>query len=94
MKKKNLKTFAACLCLSCTLLTGTLPTQAAARTSVSQTAKSSFTVTNKKTHSGKGQASSSSSGYLEDPSRAATTITSRRQESQRQSQNQVPLLLF
>lgn len=62
MKKKNLKTFAACLCLSCTLLTGTLPTQAAARTSVSQTAKSSFTVTNKKTHSGKGQASSSSSG--------------------------------
>ena len=47
---------------SCTLLTGTLPTQAAARTSVSQTAKSSFTVTNKKTHSGKGQASSSSSG--------------------------------
>ena len=62
MKKKNLKTLAACLCLSCTLLTGTLPTQAAARTSVSQTAKSSFTVTNKKTHSGKGQASSSSSG--------------------------------
>ena len=46
MKKKNLKTFAACLCLSCTLLTGTLPTQAAARTSVSQTAKSSSTVTN------------------------------------------------
>ena len=41
---------------------GTLPTQAAARTSVSQTAKSSSTVTNKKTHSGKGQASSSSSG--------------------------------
>ena len=37
MKKKNLKTLAACLCLSCTLLTGTLPTQAAARTSVSQT---------------------------------------------------------
>ncbi|MFR6467497.1 MAG: transglutaminase domain-containing protein [Ruminococcus sp.] len=36
--------------------------QAAARTSVSQTAKSSSTVTNKKTHSGKGQASSSSSG--------------------------------
>ena len=62
MKKKNLKTLAACLCLSCTLLTGTLPTQAAAQTSVSQTAKSSFTVTNKKTHSGKGQASSSSSG--------------------------------
>ncbi len=62
MKKKNFKTLAACLCLSCTLLTGTLPTQAAARTSVSQTAKSSFTVTNKKTHSGKGQASSSSSG--------------------------------
>ena len=62
MKMKNLKTLAACLCLSCTLLTGTLPTQAAARTSVSQTAKSSFTVTNKKTHSGKGQASSSSSG--------------------------------
>ena len=62
MKKKNLKTFAACLCLSCTLLTGTLPTQAAARTSVSQTAKSSSTVTNKKTHSGKGQASNSSSG--------------------------------
>lgn len=62
MKKKNLKTFAACLCLSCTLLTGTLPTQAAARTSVSQTAKSSFTITNKKTHSGKGQASNSSSG--------------------------------
>ena len=62
MKKKNLKTLAACLCLSCTLLTGTLPTQAAARTSVSQTAKSSSTVTNKKTHSGKGQASSSSSG--------------------------------
>ena len=62
MKKKNLKTLGACLCLSCTLLTGTLPTQAAARTSVSQTAKSSFTVTNKKTHSGKGQASSSSSG--------------------------------
>ena len=62
MKKKNLKPLAACLCLSCTLLTGTLPTQAAARTSVSQTAKSSFTVTNKKTHSGKGQASSSSSG--------------------------------
>ena len=62
MKKKNLKTLAARLCLSCTLLTGTLPTQAAARTSVSQTAKSSFTVTNKKTHSGKGQASSSSSG--------------------------------
>nr|WP_294674118.1 transglutaminase domain-containing protein [uncultured Blautia sp.] len=61
MKKKNFKTLAACLCLSCTLLTGTLPTQAAARTSVSQTAKSSFTVTNKKTHSGKGQASSSSS---------------------------------
>lgn len=61
MKKKNLKALAACLCLSCTLLTGTLPTQAAARTSVSQTAKSSFTVTNKKTHSGKGQASSSSS---------------------------------
>ena len=56
MKKKNLKTLAACLCLSCTL------TQAAARTSVSQTAKSSSTVTNKKTHSGKGQASSSSSG--------------------------------
>lgn len=62
MKKKNLKALAACLCLSCTLLTGTLPTQAAARTSVSQTAKSSSTVTNKKTHSGKGQASSSSSG--------------------------------
>lgn len=62
MKKKNLKTLAACFCLSCTLLTGTLPTQAAARTSVSQTAKSSSTVTNKKTHSGKGQASSSSSG--------------------------------
>lgn len=62
MKKKNLKTLTACLCLSCTLLTGTLPTQAAARTSVSQTAKSSSTVTNKKTHSGKGQASSSSSG--------------------------------
>ena len=62
MKKKNLTTLAACLCLSCTLLTGTLPTQAAARTSVSQTAKSSSTVTNKKTHSGKGQASSSSSG--------------------------------
>ena len=62
MKKKNHKTLAACLCLSCTLLTGTLPTQAAARTSVSQTAKSSSTVTNKKTHSGKGQASSSSSG--------------------------------
>ena len=62
MKKKNLNTFAACLCLSCTLLTGTLPTQAAARTSVSQTAKSSFTITNKKTHSGKGQASNSSSG--------------------------------
>ena len=62
MKKNNLITFAACLCLSCTLLTGTLPTQAAARTSVSQTAKSSSTVTNKKTHSGKGQASSSSSG--------------------------------
>lgn len=62
MKKKNLKTLAACLCLSCTLLTGTLPTQAAARTSVSQTAKSSSTVTNKKPHSGKGQASSSSSG--------------------------------
>lgn len=62
MKKKNFKALAACLCLSCTLLTGTLPTQAAARTSVSQTAKSSFTVTNKKTHSGKGQASSSSSG--------------------------------
>ena len=62
MKKKNLKTLAACPCLSCTLLTGTLPTQAAARTSVSQTAKSSSTVTNKKTHSGKGQASSSSSG--------------------------------
>lgn len=62
MKKKNFKTLAACLCLSCTLLTGTLPTQAAARTSVSQTAKSSSTVTNKKTHSGKGQASSSSSG--------------------------------
>ena len=62
MKKKNLKTLAAYLCLSCTLLTGTLPTQAAARTSVSQTAKSSSTVTNKKTHSGKGQASSSSSG--------------------------------
>ena len=35
---------------------------AAARTSVSQTAKSSSTVTNKKTHSGKGQASNSSSG--------------------------------
>lgn len=62
MKKKNLKALAACLCLSCTLLTGTLPTQAAARTSVSQTAKSSSTVTNKKTHSGKGQASNSSSG--------------------------------
>lgn len=62
MKKKNFKTLAACLCLSCTLLTGTLPTQAAARTSVSQTAKSSSTVTNKKTHSGKGQASNSSSG--------------------------------
>ena len=62
MKKKNLKTLAACLCLSCTLLTGTLPTQAAARTSVSQTAKSSSTVTNKKPHSGKGQASNSSSG--------------------------------
>lgn len=62
MKKKNFKALAACLCLSCTLLTGTLPTQAAARTSVSQTAKSSFTITNKKTHSGKGQASSSSSG--------------------------------
>ena len=62
MKKKNFKALAACLCLSCKLLTGTLPTQAAARTSVSQTAKSSFTVTNKKTHSGKGQASSSSSG--------------------------------
>ena len=62
MKKKNFKALAACLCLSCTLLTGTLPTQAAAQTSVSQTAKSSFTVTNKKTHSGKGQASSSSSG--------------------------------
>ena len=62
MKKKNLKTLAACHCLSCTLLAGTLPTQAAARTSVSQTAKSSSTVTNKKTHSGKGQASSSSSG--------------------------------
>ena len=62
MKKKNFKALAACLCLSCTLLTGTLPTQAAARTSVSQTTKSSFTVTNKKTHSGKGQASSSSSG--------------------------------
>ena len=62
MKKKNLKTLAACLCLSFTLLTGTLPTQATARTSVSQTAKSSSTVTNKKTHSGKGQASSSSSG--------------------------------
>lgn len=62
MKKKNFKALAACLCLSCTLLTGTLPTQAAARTSVSQTAKSSSTVTNKKTHSGKGQASSSSSG--------------------------------
>lgn len=62
MKKKNLKTLAACLCLSYTLLAGTLPTQAAARTSVSQTAKSSSTVTNKKTHSGKGQASSSSSG--------------------------------
>lgn len=62
MKKKNLKIFAACLCLSCTLLTGNLPTQAAARTSVSQTAKSSSTVTNKKTHSGKGQASNSSSG--------------------------------
>lgn len=62
MKKKNFKALAAYLCLSCTLLTGTLPTQAAARTSVSQTAKSSFTVTNKKTHSGKGQASSSSSG--------------------------------
>ena len=62
MKKKNFKALAACRCLSCTLLTGTLPTQAAARTSVSQTAKSSFTVTNKKTHSGKGQASSSSSG--------------------------------
>lgn len=62
MKKKNFKALAACLCLSCTLLTGTLPTQAAARTSVSQTAKSSFTITNKKTHSGKGQASNSSSG--------------------------------
>lgn len=62
MKKKNFKTLAACLCLSCTLLTGTLPTQATARTSVSQTAKSSSTVTNKKTHSGKGQASNSSSG--------------------------------
>lgn len=62
MKKKNFKALAACLCLSCTLLTGTLPTQAAARTSVSQTAKSSSTVTNKKPHSGKGQASSSSSG--------------------------------
>ena len=62
MKKKNFKTLAACLCLSCTLLTGTLPTQAAARTSVSQTTKASSTVTNKKTHSGKGQASSSSSG--------------------------------
>ena len=62
MKKKNLKTLEACICLSCTLLTGTLPTQAAAQTSVSQTAKSSFTVTNKKTHSGKGQASNSSSG--------------------------------
>lgn len=62
MKKKNFKALAAYLCLSCTLLTGTLPTQAAARTSVSQTAKSSSTVTNKKTHSGKGQASSSSSG--------------------------------
>lgn len=62
MKKKNFKALAACLCLSCTLLTGTLPTQAAARTSVSQTAKSSSTVTNKKTHSGKGQASNSSSG--------------------------------
>ena len=62
MNKNNLKTLAACLCLSCTLLTGTLPTQATARTSVSQTAKSSSTVTNKKTHSGKGQASSSSSG--------------------------------
>ena len=62
MKKKNLKLFAACLCLSCTLLTGTLPTQAAARTSVSQTAKSSSTDTNKKPNSGKGQASSSSSG--------------------------------
>lgn len=62
MKKKNLKTLAACLCLSCTLLTGTLPTQAAARTSVSQTAKSSSTDTNKKPNSGKGQASSSSSG--------------------------------
>lgn len=74
MKKKNLKTLAACLCLSCTLLTGTLPTQAAARTSVSQTAKSSFTVTNKKTHSGKGQASSSSSGTWK-TIKAATTIT-------------------
>lgn len=62
MKKKNFKALAACLCLSCTLLTGTLPTQAAARTSVSQTAKSSSTVTNKKPHSGKGQASNSSSG--------------------------------
>lgn len=62
MKKKNFKALAACLCLSCTLLTGTLPTQAAARTSVSQTAKSSSTVTNEKPHSGKGQASSSSSG--------------------------------
>ena len=62
MKKKNFKALAACLCLSCTLLTGTLPTQAAARTSVSQTAKSSSTVTNKKTHSGKGQSSSTSSG--------------------------------
>ena len=62
MKKKNFKALAACLCLSCTLLTGTLPTQAAARTSVSQTAKSSSTDTNKKPNSGKGQASSSSSG--------------------------------
>ena len=62
MKKKNFKALAACLCLSCTLLTSTLPTQAAARTSVSQTAKSSSTVTNKKPHSGKGQDSSSSSG--------------------------------
>lgn len=74
MKKKNLKTLAACLCLSCTLLTGTLPTQAAARTSVSQTAKSSSTVTNKKTHSGKGQASVPLL-VPGRPSRAATTIT-------------------
>ena len=93
MKKKNLKTLAACLCLSCTLDRYSSH-QAAARTSVSQTAKSSSTVTNKKTHSGKGQASNSSSGTWKTSKGRHYYYNARGKKSQRQSQNRIPLLLF